>query len=212
MRVANKIALGTGGGSGLGEACCRRLAEEGATLVVTDIRAEEAQRVAEDINRQGGSAMAYEQDVTQEAAWESVCKAIASQHGVLDILVNNAGVIGASPIEDTATEAPAEPGCGGCSANALGGAALGWFSLLLPLLVNTRRPLRSKVLVLGACGVCQSLCCQVPKNISIISTRACRRCYSRKDGSVPNVLQRRGRLPEPDRRAGDWLAGGGCVY
>lgn len=104
MRVANKIALVTGGGSGLGEACCHRLAEEGATLVVTDIRVEEAQRVAADINRQGGSATAHEQDVTQEAAWESVCEAIASQHGVLDILVNNAGVALPGSVEDTSLE------------------------------------------------------------------------------------------------------------
>jgi NAD(P)-dependent dehydrogenase (short-subunit alcohol dehydrogenase family) len=56
MRLKEKVALITGGGSGLGEASCERLAEEGAQLVVTDINGEQAARVADEINARGGNA------------------------------------------------------------------------------------------------------------------------------------------------------------
>lgn len=104
MRVADKVALVTGGGSGIGEACCRRLAAEGATVVITDIRVEEAQRVAEDITSQGGRASAHAQDTTQEEQWQAICQAIVAEQGALDILVNNAGVALPGSVEDTSLE------------------------------------------------------------------------------------------------------------
>ncbi|NKI18718.1 glucose 1-dehydrogenase [Spongiibacter sp. KMU-166] len=91
-RLQNKVALVTGGGSGLGEATAKRFAEEGAVVVVTDLNADTAARVAEEINASGGQAMARQQDVTNEALWKTVVDDIVSSYGALHILVNNAGI------------------------------------------------------------------------------------------------------------------------
>ncbi len=100
-RVAGKIALVTGGGSGLGAADCEMLAHEGATVVVTDVRLETAQRVADRI---GDSAIALALDVASEAAWIGVMQAIEEKYGRLDILVNNAGVVLNADVEATTLE------------------------------------------------------------------------------------------------------------
>jgi NAD(P)-dependent dehydrogenase (short-subunit alcohol dehydrogenase family) len=71
---------------GLGKADCELLAAEGATVIVTDREVELAHKVADSI---GGDAMAL--DVTDEAAWADVMRAVKERHGGLDILVNNAG-------------------------------------------------------------------------------------------------------------------------
>ena len=71
MRLKNKVALVTGGGSGIGEAICIRLAEEGATVMVADINEDSARRVAESI---GDGAVAIQQDVTSEERWLEVIK------------------------------------------------------------------------------------------------------------------------------------------
>ena len=92
MRLKNKVALVTGGGSGIGEAICKRFAEEGATVLVTDVNADSAQRVAMEINHTGGQAESQLQDVTDEARWNSLVADILSKHGQLDVLVNNAGI------------------------------------------------------------------------------------------------------------------------
>ena len=68
-RVAGKIALVTGGGSGLGAADCAALAREGATVVVTDVALDSAQRVADRI---GHGAVALALDVASEEAWLAV--------------------------------------------------------------------------------------------------------------------------------------------
>ena len=94
-RVEGKVALVTGGAMGLGKADCERLAQEGATVVVTDREVELAHRVAGDI---GGDAMAL--DVTQEDQWIEVMKAVEERHGGLDILVNNAGNVIFESVED----------------------------------------------------------------------------------------------------------------
>ncbi len=92
MRVLNKVALVTGGGGGLGEAICRRLAEEGATVIVADINEAEAQRVAESLQGLPGKAVFRQQDVTCEALWPALLGEIVSEFGQLDVLVNNAGI------------------------------------------------------------------------------------------------------------------------
>jgi len=98
MRVKGKVALVTGGGSGLGEAMSVRLAQEGATVVVSDINESSAQRVAADI---GGDAVAMHQDVTDEARWTQILADIVERFGRLDILVNNAGIALVGTVEDT---------------------------------------------------------------------------------------------------------------
>jgi 3(or 17)beta-hydroxysteroid dehydrogenase len=99
-RLMNKVALVTGGGSGIGEAVCRRFAEEGAAVVVADINGDSARKVAGDIIRTGGKAIARTQDVTDALLWGSLVDDIATELGGLDVLVNNAGMASICPIED----------------------------------------------------------------------------------------------------------------
>ena len=86
MRLEKKLALVTGGASGIGAATCRRLAAEGATVVVADLQIDAAHELAGEI-----SGVAIELDVTDFAAVHSSFEAVAAEHGQIDILVNNAG-------------------------------------------------------------------------------------------------------------------------
>ncbi|MBS03480.1 MAG: hypothetical protein CMQ24_12330 [Gammaproteobacteria bacterium] len=94
-RVAGKIALVTGGASGIGAATSRLLAAEGATVYVADINAEGGAAVAREI---GGTFVTL--DVSREAGWQTVVTRLDSEQGRLDILVNNAGI---SPHDDYET-------------------------------------------------------------------------------------------------------------
>jgi 3(or 17)beta-hydroxysteroid dehydrogenase len=85
----NKIAIVTGGASGLGAAVARRFASEGAKVVLTDVQAAAGQRLADELRCDFIS-----QDVTDEKQWEAVIGQVVSRHGGLHILVNNAGVEG----------------------------------------------------------------------------------------------------------------------
>lgn len=97
MRVDKKVALVTGAGAGLGEAIAIRLAEEGATVIVTDIDEASANRVA---NAIGSCAVAMHQDVTSEARWIEIMAEIVERFGQLDVLVNNAGIALIGTVED----------------------------------------------------------------------------------------------------------------
>jgi NAD(P)-dependent dehydrogenase (short-subunit alcohol dehydrogenase family) len=101
-RVAGKVALVTGGASGIGRGCAERLAAEGAVAVVTDLQDDRGAETVAAITGAGGKAWYARHDVTDEAAWESVIAEIRSREGRLDILVNNAGIgIGGSVLEMT---------------------------------------------------------------------------------------------------------------
>ena len=91
MRLKDKVAVITGAGSGFGEAIARRYAQEGAKVVVNDLRADAANRVAGSIVQEGGTAVAQEADVTKSAAVKAMIQAALDQYGKLDIVVNNAG-------------------------------------------------------------------------------------------------------------------------
>ena len=104
MRLEQKVAIVTGGGSGLGEATSLRLAEEGASVVVADIDPEDAKRVASTIERRGGEAIAITQDVTDEAGWQDVMRETLERYRKLDVLVNNAGIVLPANIEDATLE------------------------------------------------------------------------------------------------------------
>lgn len=96
-RVHGKIALVTGGGSGLGAADCTILAREGAIVVVTDVSLEAAEAVADRI---GNPALALRLDVADEANWLEVIAEVDRRFGRLDILVNNAGIVQMADCED----------------------------------------------------------------------------------------------------------------
>ena len=95
MRLAGKVALVTGGASGLGEAIARRFAAEGAAVVIGDIDAEQGELVAADL---GGLYVPL--DVTREDDWTHALAAVDQRHARLDILVNNAGITTVGSVED----------------------------------------------------------------------------------------------------------------
>lgn len=92
MRLKDKVAIVTGGGSGFGEGIVRRFAQEGAKVVVADINGDSARRVADVIKQQGGSAIHIGSDVTKRTDIKAMVKSALDAHGRLDIMVNNAGV------------------------------------------------------------------------------------------------------------------------
>lgn len=90
-----KTAIVTGGGSGLGEAIAKLLAERGSRVVVTDINLEAAERIAGEIKSAGGEASAVKQDVARAEDSDQVVKHAVSTFGALHYAVNNAGIGGA---------------------------------------------------------------------------------------------------------------------
>lgn len=91
MRIQNKSVIVTGSGGGIGEGIAMRLAAEGGRVIVNDINAAAAQRVAEAIRAAGGTAHAVAADVTQGADMARLVAAAVSHFGRLDVMVNNAG-------------------------------------------------------------------------------------------------------------------------
>ena len=90
----NKVALVTGGGSGLGEAISKDLAAKGAKVVLTDINLEAAERVAREIVEAGGTASAIQQDTSSKEDSAKVVKFAVDTYGGLNFAVNNAGIGG----------------------------------------------------------------------------------------------------------------------
>lgn len=91
MRVQDKVIIVTGAGSGIGEGIARRLAEEGATVVVNDINADAGRKVVADIVAAGGRAAFTAADVTKSADMKALIDGTVAQYGRLDVMVNNAG-------------------------------------------------------------------------------------------------------------------------
>jgi len=91
-RVQDKVALVTGGAMGIGAACAKMLASEGAAVSVTDIDVTRGSEIAEQINCAGGAAIFLEHDVGEEAAWRHAIEATVDRFNRLDIVVNNAGL------------------------------------------------------------------------------------------------------------------------
>ncbi len=89
-RLAGKVAIVTGGGSGIGRACALRFAAEGARVVVADVRGEAAAAVAKEIAAAGGRARAVTADVSDVRQVDALVASAVSTEGQLDVLVNNA--------------------------------------------------------------------------------------------------------------------------
>lgn len=90
----SKVAIVTGGGSGIGRATALLLAKEGARLVVADIAADGGEKTVEQIGALGGEAIFVRTDVTQEADCAVLVATALAQYGRLDIAFNNAGIVG----------------------------------------------------------------------------------------------------------------------
>ena len=102
MRFAGKTAIVTGAGSGIGLATTRRLATEGATVIMADVR--DADDEAADIIKSGNTARFVLADVGQESQVRALVDEVVSSHGRVDILVNNAGIAFARTVPDTTLE------------------------------------------------------------------------------------------------------------
>jgi len=103
-RVSGKIALITGAAAGLGKADALRLAEEGATVILTDIN-DDGQVLAVKISESTGQQTRFfHHDVSDESRWEEIMAAVVDEFGGLDVLVNNAGIAFIATPEDTTLE------------------------------------------------------------------------------------------------------------
>jgi NAD(P)-dependent dehydrogenase (short-subunit alcohol dehydrogenase family) len=91
MRLAGKVALITGGASGMGQSEAVIFAREGAKVIVADVLDVEGRQVADGL---AGAGRFVHLDVTSETAWQEAIAATLSQFGKLDVLINNAGISG----------------------------------------------------------------------------------------------------------------------
>ncbi|MBW1709195.1 MAG: SDR family oxidoreductase [Deltaproteobacteria bacterium] len=102
--IKNKVALITGGGSGIGRATARLFAREGASVVLMGRRKAPLTRVARQISKQGGKALAIKGDVTDEQSVHRVIQAALKDFKKIDILVNSAGTAGEAALVHETTD------------------------------------------------------------------------------------------------------------
>lgn len=99
-KFQDKVAIVTGGASGIGKALCEELAQRGAVVMVADLNASGAEKVASALAASGGRARAVSVDVSDEAAVRKLVEETASQHGRLDYMFNNAGIAVVGEVRD----------------------------------------------------------------------------------------------------------------
>jgi len=104
MRVYDKVAVVTGGGSGIGAASARLLAHEGARLAILDCNLEAGQAVAASIRHEGAEALAIACDVSRDAQVRESMQQVAAVFGCIDILFNNAGLAVRQPVGEQEEE------------------------------------------------------------------------------------------------------------
>ena len=93
MRLANKVAIITGAGSGIGEVTAKLFADEGATVVLVGRNLDKLNRVASEIKKAGKDAVGIRADITNESEVQTIAEQTIRQFDKVDILVNNAGII-----------------------------------------------------------------------------------------------------------------------
>jgi 2-keto-3-deoxy-L-fuconate dehydrogenase len=104
FRLDKKIAFVTGAGSGIGEQIARLFAQQGAYVILADIRLDAAEQIAGEIRADGVSARALQLDVAEESQVKAAIEQVAATEGRLDILVNNAGISHVGTILETSLE------------------------------------------------------------------------------------------------------------
>ena len=104
MRLEGRTAVVTGAGQGIGAATSRLLAEEGAKLILADMRSGPAREVEADIRAGGGEARFVQTDVTSDTDCRRMIDKAVDRYGRLDILVNNAGIAGKGTVTEIAEE------------------------------------------------------------------------------------------------------------
>ena len=105
MSVQGKVALITGGASGMGEATARKFAQQGAKVGVLDLSADKAQQVAQSIQASGGEALALSADISDPAQVEQAIQHLVEHWSQLDVVFANAGINGVwAPIEELTPE------------------------------------------------------------------------------------------------------------
>src|SRR4030042_5227976 len=103
-RLEDRVAIVTGGARGIGQGICFRFADEGAKVAVFDVIPGEAKKVAAEIVKSGGAALALKVEVTKVLEIEKAVKEVVSKFGKLDILVNNAGITRQCKVTDMTDE------------------------------------------------------------------------------------------------------------
>ena len=102
--LAGNVALVTGGAGGLGEAICRRLSQDGASVIVADIREDKARKLAAELNGNGSKSEPLGLDICDEMQVEKTIGDIVSSQGRLDVLVNNAAVDKTVSVEELSVQ------------------------------------------------------------------------------------------------------------
>src|SRR5258708_12828804 len=103
-RLSGKVALITGGGTGIGRAIALTFAREGASVAVAGRRLEKLREVIREIQKRGGAGLAMECDVTRAREVERAVKGTVERFGRLNVVVNNAAAVHVSPAHSTTDE------------------------------------------------------------------------------------------------------------
>lgn len=104
MKLKGKVAIVTGSGRGIGEAIAKKLASEGASIVVDDVRIEEANRVAQEIKQRGGNAIASKASVNNRNEFQNLVDTTLKLFNAIHILVNNAAITRHKPLLELTEE------------------------------------------------------------------------------------------------------------
>lgn len=104
MKLANRVAVITGAGGGIGRACAREFAKEGARVVIADINSAGARETLQQIQSAGGDAVVVETDVASPDSVQNLVAKTLSAYAQVDVLLNNAAIQVNKTVEDTTVE------------------------------------------------------------------------------------------------------------